>query len=479
MKQHIRTAAAGLPPRTIITIHGNRISATADRTTTTRIIQIRFVVCGILHRPLYGRFLIKAVIHFIKSIEGNYVQYELFAENEGPETIDTDTADEITIEDIFEAYYDCRKHKRNRSGALQFEVDLEKNLVELWHDINNGTWLPRPSTVFIVDKPVKREIFAAAFRDRIIHHLVIKRLNPLFEKYFIYDSYSCRRGKGTHFGINRTAKFIRRGSHNNSVPAWILKIDIRGYFMNINRTILYKHLVLFIDERYHGSDKSRIKELCGSIIFNDPVQNCIRHSPYDAWNGLPKDKSLFFTNKDCGLPIGNLTSQIFANFYLTEFDHFLKKQCGIAYYGRYVDDCIIVHTSRPYLKSLVRQIQMYLRTNLGLCLHPKKIYLQPVRNGVRFLGCFIKPTHIVVNHRTINNFKERMKKYNILAVDHKPNTVERGAFISSVNSYLGILKHYKTFKIRGLVLHKFISSLWYKHTTICAGYKKISAQGGR
>ena len=125
--------------------------------------------------------------------------------------------DKIPIEDIFAAYYECRKNKRNKTGALQFEVDLEKNLVELWEEINSGTWEPRPSTVFIVEKPVIREIFAAAFRDRIIHHLVIGRLNSLFEKSFIYDSYSCRKGKGTHFGISRAVRFIRR-----TEPSWVL-----------------------------------------------------------------------------------------------------------------------------------------------------------------------------------------------------------------------------------------------------------------
>jgi len=115
----------------------------------------------------------------------------------------------IPLEDIFSAYYECRKHKRNSAGALQFEVNLESNLVELWEEINSGAWEPRPSTVFIVEKPVIREIFAASFRDRIVHHLVIGRLNTLFEKSFIFDSYSCRKCKGTHFGVSRAARFIK------------------------------------------------------------------------------------------------------------------------------------------------------------------------------------------------------------------------------------------------------------------------------
>ena len=263
-------------------------------------------------------------------------------------------SDEIPLEDIFEAYFECRRNKCNRTGALQFEVDLETNLIKLWQEINTGTWEPSPSTVFIVDKPVIREIFAAAFRDRIIHHLVIGRLNPLFEKLFIYDSYSCRVDKGTHFGISRAARFIRLlGSQ------WTLKLDLRGYFMSISRSILFRKLEIFIDEKYNAIDKERIKNLCRIIIFNDPTKNCIFHSPLSSWKNLPKDKSLFTAKKGCGLPIGNLTSQIFANFYLNSFDHFIKKKCDIDNYGRYVDDCIFIHQSHTFLKKLIPPIKAY------------------------------------------------------------------------------------------------------------------------
>jgi len=338
---------------------------------------------------------------------------------------------------------------------------LEKNLVELWVEINSGTWQPRPSTVFIVKKPVIREIFAAAFRDRIVHHLVIGRLNPLFEKHFIYDSYSCRKNKGTHFGVARAARFIRR-----TEPSWVLKIDIRGYFMSINRKILYNKLELFINERYNEPDKERIKELCRIIIFNEPVKNCIYHSPLALWDKLPRDKSMFTARKDCGLPIGNLTSQVFANYYLTCFDHFIKKNCGIVNYGRYVDDCIFVHSSRTFLKSIIPKIKKYLWDNLGLTVHSKKIYLQPCKNGVKFLGCFIKPSHIVSNHRTVENFKHSVIFHNNIALNHKPDKEERNSFISSINSYLGILKHYKTYNKRKHIVKNHISHLWFKHTYI-------------
>ena len=335
---------------------------------------------------------------------------------------------------------------------------MEKNLIELWEDINTGIWEPRPSTVFIVNKPVVREIFAASFRDRIVHHLVIGKLNSLFEKQFIFDSYSCRKGKGTHFGVSRVDRFIRR-----SKQAWVLKIDIRGYFMSINRKILYKKLELFINDKYNAPDKNRIKKLCHIIVFNDPVKNCTYHSPSILWKKLPKDKSLFTARKNCGLPIGNLTSQVFANFYLNDFDHFIKKECGVLNYGRYVDDCIFVHNSYGFLKKLILVIKKYFYDNIGLFIHAKKIYLQPCYNGVKFLGCYIKPSHIVINHRTLKNFKSSLYMQNKHIIDHKPGKEEREAFISSVNSYLGILKHYKTYRKRRHIILNRISSFWYKH----------------
>lgn len=381
--------------------------------------------------------------------------------------------DTIPLEDVFEAYYECRKNKKNRAGALQFEVDLEKNLIELWEEINSGTWEPRPSTVFIVEKPVTREVFAAAFRDRIVHHLVIGRLNSVFEKHFIYDSYSCRKGKGTHFGVARAEKFMRRTN-----LGWVLKVDLRGYFMSINRNILYKKLETLINKNYHALDKERIKKLCRIIIFNDPVKDCIFHSPSFLWKHLSKDKSLFTAKKDCGLPIGNLTSQIFANFYLNDFDHFIKKECGISNYGRYVDDCVFFHQSKTCLKRLIPKINSYLKDNLGLSLHPRKIYLQPCQNGVKFLGCFIKPSHTVINHRTFQNFKQSLNCYNNLAVNHKPDKEEKAAFISSVNSYLGILRHYKTYKKRRKIMNNNISQYWFKHIAPAGtAYHKITAKG--
>ncbi|MBA7548035.1 hypothetical protein ES705_40481 [subsurface metagenome] len=232
-------------------------------------------------------------------------------------------------------------------------MDYENNLIQLCEEINNYSYKIGNSIAFIVNKPVKREIFAADFRDRVVHHLIINKLNPLFEKQFIYDSYSCRVGKGTHFGIKKVDRFIRRCSQNYTKDCYVLKLYIQGFFMHINKKILFDKLEKIIKAKYHQSDKELIIELCSKVVFNDPTENCIVKGKHSDWKGLPKSKSLFHTGKDFGLPIGNLTSQVLANFYMDSFDHFVKHNLKIRYYGRYVDDFVIVHNEKEYLKSLI------------------------------------------------------------------------------------------------------------------------------
>jgi len=229
----------------------------------------------------------------------------------------------INLDDLFEAYADCRINKRNTMNALAFELDYEQNLVTLWEEINLRTYSPGRSIAFIVDKPVKREIFAADFTDRIVHHLVINKLNPLFEKIFIYDSYACRKNKGTHFGIQRIARFIRQCTRNYTQDAYVLKLDIQGFFMAINRRILWEKLRPFIEQKYQHQDQELILFLCHQILANNPTKNCFIKGSRHNWEDLPPNKSLFYSAPNCGLPIGNLTSQIFANFYLNAFDHFV------------------------------------------------------------------------------------------------------------------------------------------------------------
>ena len=387
--------------------------------------------------------------------------------------------DEQILTDLFQAYYDARKNKRKTVNQLKFELEYEKNLFELYDEILEKRYKPLKSIAFVVDRPVKREIFAADFRDRVVHHLIYNYISPIFEKTFINDSYSCRKGKGTHYGINRIDKFIRSDSENYTKDAYILKLDITGYFMAMNKNILFQKIKTELQkqEQKINFDFELVLYLIKQTIFNDPVKNCIVKGKKSDWHGLPKTKSLFYAAKDCGLPIGNLTSQLFGNIYMNEFDHFVKQNCGINYYGRYVDDFVLIHNSKEYLKSLTPVISEFLLSTLKLTLHPKKIYLQHYSKGIKYLGTIIKPNRIYIANRTKGNFHEAIEDWNkIIRANKKQTSTELDVFISSINSYLGIMKHYKTYKIRKKMLLEKLSGYFFNFVYISGGYSKLVAK---
>ena len=174
--------------------------------------------------------------------------------------------------------------------------------------------------------------------------------------------------------------------------------------MSIDKRILFQLLRRFIIKKYHAPGKSIILRLVKQIVFYNPENNCVIKGKRSDWNGLPCHKSLFWSNKYCGLPIGNLTSQIFANFYFNMLDKYVTENLGIKYYGRYVDDFVLVHESKEVLLDAHKKIKNFLETRLRLQLHPQKFYLQECRKGVKFVGAVIKPNRIYIGNRTKNNF---------------------------------------------------------------------------
>jgi hypothetical protein len=238
-------------------------------------------------------------------------------------------------------------------------------------------------------------------------------------------------------------------------------------------------LEAFIQRNYTYSDKALVLEITRKIVFNDPTQHCIVKGDKKKWGGLPKSKSLFFSPHDCGLPIGNLTSQVFANFYMHALDAFIKKELGVQYYGRYVDDFILVHRDKEYLKSLIPRISNFLRTRLQLTLHPQKIYLQHYSKGVKFLGTVIKPNRIYIANRTKGNFYVAIEKQSRVIMNHAPSKLEKASFLSSMNSYLGIMVHYKSYKLRRRLLLSRLSLKWLSHFYISKGITKFVLKSNR
>ncbi|MDD3793413.1 MAG: reverse transcriptase domain-containing protein [Candidatus Gracilibacteria bacterium] len=366
---------------------------------------------------------------------------------------------------LFQAYYEARKNKRNTLNQLDFEFNLEENIIKLYDELISGTYKVGKSIYFIQTHPVKREIFAGNFRDRIVHHLIYDYILPIFEKDFIYDSYSCRKGKGTSFGVERIERFIRSCSENYTENCYILKLDISGYFMSIDKDILFEKIENILSNKKDllKIDYNFILYLIKEIIYNDPTKNSIFKGKRSDYIGLPKNKSLFFAKQNSGLPIGNLTSQLFSNIYLSDFDKYIKEELKIKYYGRYVDDFVIIHKDKNYLKEVIKKINKYLKYNLLLNLHPKKIYLQDYTKGVLFLGVFIKPYRTYIRKRSIGYFYKKIEVLNkrLENNDLKIDSKLKQDFLSIINSYLGFLKHHKSYKKRKhLLLNQVSASFW-------------------
>ena len=369
---------------------------------------------------------------------------------------------DISLEDVFEAYFDCRKRKRNSRPAMDFELDYERECIDLWRDINAGTYRHGRSIAFIVDKPVKREIFAASFRDRVVHHLIARRIEPLLEQQFITDSYSTRKGKGTLYGIHRVEGFIRECSENYTRDCYILKIDIRSFFMSIPKQPLYDKIECFLHEHYTGRDLPLLLAMLRETIFNRPEKNCVRRSPRPAWRKLPPDKSLFHTDGSHGLPIGNLTSQLLALYYLDELDHKVQEEWGIRYYGRYVDDMVLVHPSKQHLLQVRHRIGEWLAAH-GLRLHPRKLYLQHYSKGVSFVGGILLPGRLYVGKRVAGNAFRALDVLNEQATARPQRThAEATRFVSVFNSYYGMMKHFSTYHIRKRLMSR-IAPVWWKY----------------
>jgi RNA-directed DNA polymerase len=350
---------------------------------------------------------------------------------------------EDIVQMLFKAYFDARKHKRNKQSQLDFELHLEQNIFDLYDDVVNKTYTPGTSICFVVNKPVKREIFAANFRDRVMHHFIFSILNPLVEKVLLKDVYSCRKGKGTLFGINSAYSKMQSCSNNFKDKMHILKLDIAGYFMNINKNLLYQKISKIIDknELFLPIQSNLLKYLISENIFHNPTKNCVFQSHKNEWINLPKNKSLFSANQNTGLPIGNLTSQLYGNLYLNEFDHFIKR-LGIKHYGRYVDDFYLMHTNKKVLLNSIEKIKQRLSFQEKLKLHPKKIHLQNCTKGFSFLGIYILPYRKYVGKR----IKEGL--YNTLAKINNASFSSLDLELEKLQSYTSILKHHNCYNLR-------------------------------
>ncbi len=350
---------------------------------------------------------------------------------------------QIILENLYKAYFEARKNKRNTAEQLRFETNYELYLQELYEQIISKTYKVKPCKAFVIEKPVYREVFAPQFIDRVVHHFIVLYINPQVEQVLIYDCYSCRKDKGTLYGIERAKYNMRSVTQNYAKDAYILKLDISGYFMNMNVHTLYNQITsLQLVQNTDCSlyEKDILGYLIKQVIFTNPIHQCVINGNKDLWKFIPNNKSLFHSPQNCGLPIGNLTSQIFGNIYLNDFDHWVKNELGIKHYGRYVDDMYFMHNDKEFLKKCIGTIQKKMKT-YGMLIHPKKIYLQHYTKGLEFLGRYIKPYRSYISNRTKNNFLQLIEKINKSMVIDTKEIIESGVlnyFLCRINSYWGL-----------------------------------------
>lgn len=366
--------------------------------------------------------------------------------------------------DLYIAYYDAARHKHKMAYVQKFERDLCANLSELCDDLLTGRYQAQPSKCFVIDYPKKREVFAAMFRDRIVHHLYFRYTHQMFERTFIADSYSCIEGRGTHYGVDRLRQHIRQASLNWTQPCYAMNLDIRGYFMHINRAKLLEiateslrtmatHKVGMTEEvplpqgvlltpatRWRDiRDMRFILWLTEQIIMLDPMENCIFVGDESDWDGIDHAKCMRYVQPGLGLPIGNLTSQLYSNVYMNPFDQFVKRDILCEHYGRYVDDSAMVDACRVWLLAQVPKVREFLADELGLQLHMGKLHVREVSQGVEFLGAFVKPYRDYVSNKTLERMTRNITSLDLSDIRHAE---------ASINSYMGVLSHTSSYRIR-------------------------------
>jgi retron-type reverse transcriptase len=320
-----------------------------------------------------------------------------------------------------QAYFDCRQNKRNSASALAFEQDLERNLGKLYDDLQDGSYKPGRSICFVITRPKPREVWAADFRDRIVHHLFYNRIAPRFYASFIADSCACIPERGTLYAARRLESKIRSITLNWGRPAYYLKLDLANFFVSINKRIVGEQIAAKIPEPWW-------LQLAQTILFHDPRQDFELRGTPELLQLVPAHKRLTNQPFYLGLPIGNLSSQFFANIYLDALDQFVKHQLKAKHYIRYVDDFVLLHESAQWLNNALAKIEEFLPTRLGVQLNPKKTILQPVDRGVDFVGQVIKPWHRHTRRRTINEAVRQIA------------TVPAEDLLAVGNSYFGLLR---------------------------------------
>ena len=315
--------------------------------------------------------------------------------------------DVTSYQNLHAAFCDARRGKSNIRAVREFWADYEYMLLELQRDLATGTWTPAPYRHFTVNDSKPRLISAVPFADRIVHHAIVRVLEPLFEQSFSNRSFACRVGYGTHRAVQRLQRDMQSAD-------FVLKCDIRKYFPSINHNIL-KH-------QLHQKLKcSELQTLIAKVIDSYTITS---------------------VRQPCGLPLGNQTSQFFGNVYLNDFDHYVVGNLGCKRYVRYVDDFVLLSDSKDELHYWQSEIIRFLASDVDLSVHPSKVFIQPVTVGLDFLGYTVFPTHRRLRPSNGYRFRRRMRRA-LSSLSPQDEGVR-----SRLAAWLGHAKHADTYGLR-------------------------------
>ena len=326
--------------------------------------------------------------------------------------------DSVTsLSGLFLAWNEFRMGKERKLDVQQFFLNLEMNIINLYRRVKSGAYKHSDYISFFICDPKLRNINKAEVSDRVLHHSIVRHIEPLFEKSFIFDSYSSRDNKGTHRAIKRLKNFCLTLTKNKTRTAWALKCDVKKFFDSVDHEILL----------------SLVREKIKDIKLMEIIEEITRSYNKDSGRGIP---------------LGNLTSQLFSNVYLNQLDHFVKRELRVKYYVRYADDFIILDTEKEQLEKLVPVLSDFMETRLKLQLHPSKIFIRKIHQGIDFLGGIVFPTHIILRTKTkkrmFRKIKARKKELELGLIDKK-------SFNQSLQSYFGMLVHCRGREVRNKI----------------------------
>lgn len=331
------------------------------------------------------------------------------------------------MENLLDAWKEFRRGKRTKPDVALFEFNLEDELFSLHRELEGLFYKHSPYKSFYIHDPKRRHIHKACVRDRIVHQALFRVLSPIFDKQFIFDSYSCRMNKGTHKAVFRLDSFINKATSNHKHPAFALKCDIVRFFDSIDHRILLN----LIERKIQ--DENVLKLIC--IILNS-----------------------YRVRRNKGLPLGNVTSQLFANIYLNPLDQFAKHKLKTKYYLRYCDDFVFIHQDTEKLRRFINPIKSFLSENLSLNIHEDKTEIRKRNQGIDFLGYVLLPYHRVLRTRTRRRMFRKLKEKE---KQKKNGKLDSESLYQSYQSYLGILEHCNGYKIRKSIEKIYIESQFF------------------